>query len=190
MEGYDELTDPEQLVRLLLAVAADPPIPPADDTSSQAECSGECLIHRQHVYILCYGKPVIVRSRDYLRGDPSRKYPISHYVGWTRQLPPIKWVRQHGAMSAHHVAQIRPGTMRDEELVKVSETCPRCSQSLWYYAESPTYSDEYANNVLPGQGGLLRASERQQARPAAMSPDELRALAHRLGRHIRIGGTA
>jgi hypothetical protein len=166
MEDYGELIDPEQVVRLQLAMAVDRPIrydPPAEDTSSLAGCSGECLVHRQHIYILCYGNPVIVRSRDYLPGDPSRKYPISHYVGWTGQLPPTRRVRQHGAMSAHHVAQIRPGTMDDEGHAKRSEACPRCGQSLWYYAESPTYSDEYASNALRGQGG-------QQARPAVMSP--------------------
>jgi predicted RNA-binding Zn-ribbon protein involved in translation (DUF1610 family) len=158
----------EEWVRLILAAEIGPPIPgsaPPDDISSQGECPGECLAHRQHIYILCYGRPVLVRSRDYLRDDPSRKYPISHYVGWTRQLPPIERVRQHGAKSAHYVAQIRPGTMLDEERAKRFEPCPRCGKSLWYFAESPTYLEEYANNALPGQGGLLLASERRKVRP-------------------------
>jgi hypothetical protein len=158
--GYDdfEAADPD-LVQDLLLAHADPEIhhgSPSQDTSNKAECPGDCLAHRQHIYILCYGRPTLVRSRDYLRDDPSRRYPISHYVGWTSQLPPIKRVRQHGTQSAHYVAQIRPGTMRDEEYAKRFEPCPRCSQSLWYYAESPTYSDEYANNAAPGQGALLR----------------------------------
>ncbi len=171
LDDYDDPDDDEQeSVRSILAAEIGPPIPgsaPPDDLNSQAECPGQCLAHRQHIYILCYGRPVLVRDRDYLPGDPSRRYPISHYVGWTSQLPPIKRVRQHGAMSAHYMAQIRPGTVRDEEHAKRFETCPRCGQSLWYYAESPTYSEEYADNALPGQGGLLRASERRRARPGS-----------------------
>jgi hypothetical protein len=128
-----------------------------ESPSSPATCPGECLAHRQHVYILCYGKPVVVRDRDYLHDDPTTGYPITHYVGWTSQLPPVKRVRQHGAKSAHYIAQIRPGTMRDEEHVKRFEACPKCGQSLWYYAESPTYSDDYANNTAPSQGALLQA---------------------------------
>lgn len=182
--SYDELAEDEQewvrfipsddeqedWVRFIVAAETGPPIQDdtaPDDTSSKAECSGQCLAHRQHIYILCYGRSVLVRSRDYLRDDPSRKYPISHYVGWTGQRPPINRVRQHGAKSAHYIAQIRPGTMRDEEQAKRFETCPKCGQSLWYYAESPTYLEEHANNPAPGQGALLRASERRKARPGS-----------------------
>ena len=167
--GYDDPDDDEQEeLSFILAAEIGLPIPgsaPPDDVNNEGDCPGKCLAHRQHIYILCYGRPVLVRSRDYLPGDLSRKYPISHYVGWTRQRPPIERVRQHGAKSAHYIAQIRPGTLRDEENAKCFETCPRCGQSLWYYAESPTYSEEYANNALPGQGALLRASERRKARP-------------------------
>ena len=135
LDDYDDPNDDEQeSVRSILAAEIGPPIPgsaPPDDLNSQAECPGQCLAHRQHVYILCYGRPVLVRDRDYLPGNPSRKYPISHYVGWTSQLPPIKRVRQHGIISAHYMAQIRPGTMCDEEHAMRFETCPRCGQSLW-----------------------------------------------------------
>ncbi|MFD9965054.1 hypothetical protein [Amycolatopsis sp. NPDC059020] len=77
-------------------------------------------------------------DRDYLREDHSHDYPITHYVGYTRQLP-IRRIRSHGARSAHHVAKIQPGTMDDENNIKRHELCPKCGRSLWYYAESPTY---------------------------------------------------
>jgi len=109
--------------------------------SSQSEsCRPDCTEHPEHIYILCYGRPTIVRDRDHLIGDPTHDYPITHYVGWTRQLPPIKRVRQHAAGSAHFVAQIRPGTTEDEDAAKRGECCPACGGSLWYYAESPTYA--------------------------------------------------
>ncbi|MFI6031638.1 hypothetical protein [Amycolatopsis magusensis] len=105
-------------------------------------CPPECLKHPEHVYILCYGRPVTVSSRDGLRGDPTTDYPITHYVGWTSQQPPVRRVRAHGARSAHYIAQIRPGTLADEDHAKRHESCPTCGKSLWYYAESPTYPGE------------------------------------------------
>ena len=163
--GYEDLDDEEdqedEEVRFILPAEIGPPLPFGPrpyDPGSEAECPGKCLAHSQHIYVLCYGRPVLVGNRDYLRGDRSRKYPISHYVGYTSQLPPIERVWQHGAKSSHYIAQIRPGTVRDEEHAKRFETCPKCGKSLWYYAESPTYSEEYADNPLPGQGGLLWAS--------------------------------
>jgi hypothetical protein len=106
-------------------------------------CAGNCRAHGEHVYILCYGRPVMVRDRDYLLADPTGEYPISHYVGYTTQLP-IDRVRQHGARSAHYLVAVQPGTERDEYQIKRTGTCPRCGKSLWYFAESPTYSDEFA----------------------------------------------
>ena len=97
------------------------------------------MAHREHVYILCYGQPVIVKDRDYLMADPGTDYLITHYVGYTRQQPPVKRIRSHAARSAHYIAQIRPGTLADEEDVKRNQACPACGGSLWYYAESPTY---------------------------------------------------
>lgn len=128
-----------------------PDLPPLRKGQPAAGCPDNCRAHQQHIYILCYGHPVNVRDRDYLRDDPTRGYPITHYVGWTSQLPPIERVRQHGAKSAHYVAEIRPGTMRDEAHAKRHEPCPKCGQSLWYYAESPTYSEEYIQNAARGQ---------------------------------------
>lgn len=102
-------------------------------------CPIHCQDHPEHVYILCYGQPVVVSDRDHLIADPTHGYPITHYVGYTRQQPPVKRIRSHGALSAHHIAEIRPGTAADEETVKRREKCPHCGGSLWYYAESPTY---------------------------------------------------
>jgi hypothetical protein len=97
------------------------------------------MAHPEHVYVLCYGAPTFVRSRDYLVADSSHDYPITHYVGYTRQRPPVKRVRAHGARSAHHVAVIRPGGLMLEHHLKRHGSCPTCQGSLWYYAESPTY---------------------------------------------------
>lgn len=99
------------------------------DATADGLCAGDCRLHRAHIYILCYGRPVMVRDRDYLPGEQTRGYPISHYVGYTTQFP-IDRVRQHGARSAHFIAAIRPGTMADERRAKQSESCPRCGQSL------------------------------------------------------------
>ena len=107
-------------------------------TKELPACVATCSEHREHVSILCYGTPTMVRDRDYLSADPAHDYPISHYVGYTRQLPPVKRIRQHGALSAHYIAQIRPGNEEDEESVKRDEVCPTCGEPLWYYAESPT----------------------------------------------------
>lgn len=110
---------------------------PAGDLS----CPAGCRAHREHVYILCYGQPVIVKERDYLPDDPARNYPISHYVGYTRQQPPVKRIWSHGAHSAHYIAQIRPGTLAGEDSAKRTEACPKCGGSLWYFGESPTPAD-------------------------------------------------
>lgn len=102
-------------------------------------CPPDCRAHPEHVYILCYGQRVTVKDRDYLIADSGSDYPISHYVGYTTQQPPVKRIRSHAARSAHYIAEIRPGTQADEETAKRSEMCPKCGGSLWYYAESPTY---------------------------------------------------
>jgi hypothetical protein len=49
------------------------------------------------------------------------------------------WIRSHGARSAHYIAEIRAGTLADEETAMHTEACPKCGGSLWYYGESPTY---------------------------------------------------
>jgi hypothetical protein len=105
-------------------------------------CEPDCREHSEHVYIICYGKPVMVRDRDYLHQDWDSRYPITHYVGYTAQVP-ITRVRQHAALSAHYLVEVRPGTEADEEWAKLYEKCPRCGRSLWYFAESPTYKRKY-----------------------------------------------
>jgi hypothetical protein len=122
-----------------------------DYQPSAGQCPPSCLVHPEHVYILCYGRPVLVRDRDYLHRDPAVDYPITHYVGYTAQQPPVKRVREHGARSARHIAAVRPGTVRDEANAKRNECCPRCGGSLWYYAESPTYSEEFTRFGAPGE---------------------------------------
>jgi hypothetical protein len=122
-------------------MASDDPAGPGQGSTRPVpeSCPADCRAHREHVYILCYGQPVIVKDRDYLLADPATDYPITHYVGYTRQQPPVKRIRSHAARSAHYIAQIRPGTLADEETAKRTETCPACGGSLWYFAESPTY---------------------------------------------------
>lgn len=88
------------------------------------------MAHPEHVYILCYGVPTIVGDRDYLTSDPAYEYPITHYVGYTRQQPPVKRVQAHGARSAHCIVSIRPGTTADKDEIKLHESCPKCGKSL------------------------------------------------------------
>jgi hypothetical protein len=103
------------------------------DVLSGPGCAPTCAEHPEHVYVLCYGQPVYVRSRDYLRRETERNYPIDHYVGYTRQQPPVKRVRQHGCRSAQHIARIVPGDERLELGLKLVGRCPTCGGSLWYY---------------------------------------------------------
>ena len=86
----------------------------------------------------------------------------SHYEGHTGQQPPLKRIRQHGAISANHIAQIRPGTINDEARVKRNESCPECGKSLWYYPESPTYSDGFLRSAGPGQVPYNRSGREQE----------------------------
>lgn len=102
-------------------------------------CPPDCRAHREHVYILCYGQRVIIKNRDYLLHDPAPNHPISHYVAHTRQQPPVKQIRSHGAHSERHIAQIRPGRAIDANKAKDTEACPKCGGSLWYYGESPNW---------------------------------------------------
>lgn len=95
-------------------------------------CAPGCTEHREHVYVLCYGYPVRVADRDYLPGEPYDR-PISHYVGHTTQQPPVKRIRSHANRSAHHIADLRPGTVVDEKHTKLTGRCPTCGASLWYY---------------------------------------------------------
>lgn len=126
------------------------------DQLLQPGCQPSCTEHETHVYILCYGVPVQVSDRDYLTADPTHGYPISHYVGFTTQQPPVKRVRSHGARSAHFIARILPGSLADEDAVKRGGACPTCGGSLWYYAESPTY--RASMDPSPNLGGVRTLS--------------------------------
>jgi hypothetical protein len=101
-----------------------------------ARCTPSCGIHNQHVYILCFGSPRVIRDRDYRPSEPRpvTNYALLHYVGWTGQHPPSKRVRDHGGKYLFpYIVEIRPGTPRDEFRIKCEETCARCGESLWYY---------------------------------------------------------
>jgi hypothetical protein len=83
-----------------------------------APCLPSCLDHPEHVYILCYGQPVLVLSRDYLDFEREKDQPISHYVGYTGQQPPVKRIYSHGKGSTGAIASIIPGTIDDEDELK------------------------------------------------------------------------
>lgn len=109
-----------------------PSLAPLDRT---ARCGLSCMIHSQHVYILCFGRPRLIRSRDFRPSErPWQNYPLTHYVGFTRQRPPSKRVRDHGGKYLYpYVVEIRPGTELDEFRIKCEENCARCGESLWYF---------------------------------------------------------
>uniref|UniRef100_UPI003F491031 hypothetical protein n=1 Tax=Actinoplanes sp. CA-151224 TaxID=3239904 RepID=UPI003F491031 len=97
-------------------------------------CLPDCDEHLEHVYVICYGRPVHVADRDFLPGEEI-DYPIDHYVGYTRQHPPMKRVRSHGNRSGRHLAALLPGSIDDEERLKVTGQCPACGKDLWYYSK-------------------------------------------------------
>jgi hypothetical protein len=80
---------------------------------------------RGWVYVLCFGKP-----RHVPDGDVG--HPVSHYVGWTQQVPPWRRVTSHGG--ARFLVSINPGTPTDEERLKASGTCALCGSPLEYRA--------------------------------------------------------
>src|SRR6266480_1882326 len=106
-------------------------------------CPADCADHPGHVYVLCYGRPVMVSDRDFLPSD-RRGYPVAdyvdyavtHYVGWTGARP-VDRIRRHANLSAHCVAAILPGDEADEARLKTSVRCPCCRGSLWYFGEAP-----------------------------------------------------
>lgn len=120
-------------------------------------CSPRCEDHPEHVYVVCYRRPVVVNDRDYLVGEQVFDYPISHYVGYTSGLP-VRRLWTHGAKSSRHVVAVVPGDEHRENMVKELEACPSCSRSLWYYGESP--------RPLPllGMGDVVTRGERGRVR--------------------------
>jgi hypothetical protein len=96
-------------------------------------CDPRCTRHRSHVYVICYGEPFIPDQADL--GYPA--YPVTHYVGFTEQHPPLRRVQSHGRGSTAGLVEIRTGTLRDEARIKCLEKCARCGESLWYYRGEP-----------------------------------------------------
>lgn len=105
-----------------------------------------CVEHNEHLYVLCYGEPTVVKSRDvcewdrqaFLRDFDRRHttYPITHYVGWTGQSPPIKRVYDHGRGSTAALVTTFPGSTYEESVIKAFGRCPRCDASLDYFADN------------------------------------------------------
>lgn len=89
------------------------------------------------VYALHYDEARVVRSvsGDYAglepRGDSAgwlSAGPVRHYVGWTQQRDPRKRISRHAPMSATQIVQLIPGTMRDEQELKLTGRCPKCGE--------------------------------------------------------------
>jgi predicted DNA-binding transcriptional regulator AlpA len=78
---------------------------------------------RGWVYVLCFGTPRRVPDGDV-------GHPVSHYVGWTQQVPPWRRVTSHGG--ARFLVSINPGTPADEERLKATGSCAVCGSPLEY----------------------------------------------------------
>ena len=102
------------------------------------------------VYVLCFDSPRTVRDSDF---DWTESVPVSHYVGWTGQLPPINRVQSHGRGMARHLVSLTRGTLIDEYATK-DETCVVCGCSLNYYREALEWL--YAHNGDPSLIAWLR----------------------------------
>lgn len=116
------------------------------EREANGSCGLGCAAHPGHVYTLCFGTATVVRARDYLPGDPARDYPVTHYVGFAGKLPGRR-IRGHVGLATRFVAQIQPGDVAVEAAVMLEGRCPVCAESLWYYAESPTYPGWTAEQV-------------------------------------------
>ncbi|WP_162958359.1 hypothetical protein [Nocardia yunnanensis] len=93
---------------------------------ARPRCSNECREHPEHIYFACFDEPTKLRDSD-VDG-----IAVRHYVGWTRQRPPIHRVGQHGAICRDSLVGIVPGTSDDEEAVKANDSCPQCGKPLEY----------------------------------------------------------
>jgi len=92
-----------------------------------------------HVYVLHYETPQVVKSVSlaYAGLDPAEDEdgflsltPIRHYVGWTQQANPRKRINRHGPAALREIVYVEPGTMRDEQAMKRTGTCPSCGELL------------------------------------------------------------
>ncbi len=89
-------------------------------------CTNDCRAHNEHVYIACFEKPTKLRDADTHKA-------VMHYVGWTRQQPPVLRVSQHGPICRESLVAIVPGTEAEEALLKAEGLCPKCDRPLMYY---------------------------------------------------------
>ncbi|WP_157227641.1 hypothetical protein [Nocardia asiatica] len=89
-------------------------------------CEGSCRAHAEHLYIACFDEPTMLRDAD------TRK-AVLHYVGWTRQHPPLRRVNQHGPACREFLVAILPGTLAEEAHLKAEGLCPKCGQPLRYH---------------------------------------------------------
>lgn len=93
----------------------------------------DCLVARRHiptdrmgvVYVLHFEEPTVLRQADV-------QHAVTHYVGWTGQVPPMKRVRQHGPKLDRSVVSFTDGTAEDEYRLKREGQCERCGRSLDY----------------------------------------------------------
>ncbi len=93
---------------------------------ARPRCSNECREHSEHIYFACFDEPTKLRDSD-VDG-----IAVRHYVGWTRQHPPIQRVGQHGAICRESLVGIVAGTSDEEESVKANDPCPQCGKPLEY----------------------------------------------------------
>lgn len=92
---------------------------------SRRRCSSDCRDHPEHIYIMCFTSPTKLHDAD-------THSAVMHYVGYTRQHPPVKRARQHGAACRDFLVAIIPGTVAEEEDLKTNAQCPQCGRALEY----------------------------------------------------------
>lgn len=90
---------------------------------ARSRCRIDCRDHPEHIYIACFSTPTTLRDID-------KRHIFMHYVGWTRQQPPVHRVKQHGNACMNALVAIVPGSESEEGEMKVSGGCPRCGQPL------------------------------------------------------------
>lgn len=116
-------------------LAALPPLPEVTHAAAtdygdvlplaRSRCPNDCRDHPEHIYIACFSSPTTVRHAD-------KRHSFMHYVGWTRQQPPVRRVKQHGSAYLNALLTIVPGSETEEEDVKARQQCPRCGQPLGF----------------------------------------------------------
>lgn len=90
---------------------------------ARSRCPNDCRDHPEHIYIACFSTPTTLRDMD-------KRHTFMHYVGWTRQQPPVRRVKQHGSVCLNALVTIVPGSETEEADLKARYRCPRCGQPL------------------------------------------------------------